>query len=288
MTAPPPDGSRDRRIEDPTNLWIVHPLSRSLLRPAMRVGMSANAVSLLGLGVGAGAAWFFSQWRELGAAWVGLALATGWLVADGLDGMVARATGTASALGRFLDGLCDHGVFALIYVALAASLGTRESWTLGVVAAVFHAIQSSLFEGERARYHRRVKRLPPVAGTAHNQLVRAYDLVAFGLDRLTRRFDAALAGPEGVRLAATYGDRAVAPMRLQALLSANMRVLLITAACLLGDPRLFWWGTIGPLTLVAITGIAWHRSVEARLLRRDTAFPTHDTRASLLSEDHTG
>src|SRR3546814_9333837 len=44
-------------------------------------------------------------------ATIGLPLSLFWLVADGLDGMIARATGTPSAAGRVLDGLCDHGVF---------------------------------------------------------------------------------------------------------------------------------------------------------------------------------
>ena len=40
-----------------------------------------------------------------------------------------------------------------------------------------------------------------------------------------------------------------------ALESANMRILAIWLACLFGDPRLFWWFELGPLTLVAVIGI---------------------------------
>jgi hypothetical protein len=54
-----------------------------------------------------------------------------------------------------------------------------------------------------------------------------------------------------------------------ALLSNNMRVLLIWLACLAGDPRWFWWAELGPLTLVAVAGIAWHRRVERELLRAE-------------------
>lgn len=284
---PPPDGSRDRRIEDPTNLFVVHPLSRALLAPALRARAPANAVSVAGLTLGAGAAAAFAEWREWPFAVLGLALALAWLVADGLDGMVARATGTASALGRFLDGLCDHGVFILIYLALAASVGTAEAWVLAALAGVSHAVQSNLYEGERARFHRRVKGLPP-SPAAHNAVVRAYDLLAFGLDRVTRRFDGRLAEPGGALVAAAYGEAAAAPMRLEALLTANTRVLAIVAACLFGDPRLFWWFTIGPMTLVAVAGIAWHRRVEARLLRRESLSFPRDTGAGRFSEDHTG
>src|SRR3546814_12492836 len=71
--------------------------------------------------------------------------------------MIARATGTSSAAGRVLDGICDHGVFICIYVSLAFSLGFASWAWLAAVAGLFHAIQSSLYESERARYHRRIR-----------------------------------------------------------------------------------------------------------------------------------
>ena len=291
MTPPPPDGSRDRRIEDPTNLYVIHPLGRRLLGAALRARVSANMVSAAGLGIGAGAAWAFAHWADWRWSVAGLLLATAWLIADGLDGMVARATGTASPLGRMLDGLCDHGVFTLIYVAVALSIGTVQGWVLAVVAGAAHAVQSSLYEGERARFHRRVKGAPPPAPTpaGGNPLVRLYDAVAFGMDRVTARFDAALDGPDGACLRRAYGDMAAPPMRLLALLTANMRVLALFGACLLASPTLFWWIEIVPMTLVAIFGIAWHRRIELRLLRR--AHPVQPPRklgAGIFSKDQIG
>ena len=159
MTVPLPDGSRDRRIEDPTNLWLIHPAARALLRPTIAAGIPANAVSMAGLALGVGAALCYARWNSPAFVLLGLALSVGWLIADGLDGMVARATGTASAVGRFLDGVVDHGVFILIYVAMALSIGTAEGWTLAVLAGAAHIAQSSLYEGERARFHRRVRGL---------------------------------------------------------------------------------------------------------------------------------
>ncbi len=288
MIRPAPDGSRDRRIEDPTNLHIVHPLAGALLAPALRARISANAVSVAGLGVGLGAAWAFGHWPDWRWSVAGLLLATVWLILDGLDGMIARATGTASPLGRMLDGLCDHGVFVLIYTAVALSIGTAQGWALAIAAGAAHAVQSSLYEGERARFHRRIRRLPRPAPTADagNRLVRAYDAVAFGIDRLTARFDAALDRPDGAPLATRYGEEASRPMRLLALLTANMRVLLLFGACLFGQPELFWWIEIGPMTLVAIAGIAWHRRVEARLLRRANPFtPPSELGAGVFSKD---
>ncbi len=262
-----------------------------MLGPALRLGMSANAASIVGLGVGAGAAWAFGNLSDWRWSIAGLLLAAAWLVLDGLDGMIARATGTSSPLGRMLDGLCDHGVFLLMYVAVALSIGTAQVWALAIVAGAAHAVQSSLYEGERARYHRRIKGGPkPAIATADgNPLVRLYDAVAFGMDRVTARFDAALEGPEGSRLRAGYADDAVPPMRLLALLTANMRVMALFGACVLGRPTLFWWAEIVVMTPVAIIGIVWHRRVESRLLARAHPFsPPRKVGAALLSKDQIG
>lgn len=267
MTIPPPDRSRDRRIEDPTNLWIIHPAGRRLLPWFVARGISANAVSVAGLALGAAAAFAYSNWAAWPWAIAGLLLSIAWLIADGLDGMIARATRTASPLGRALDGLCDHGVFVLIYLVLASSIGTVEGWALAVAAGAAHAVQSNLYESERARFHRRCKGVaaaPPVP--SRNPLVQLYDHVAGTVDRFAWRFDRAMQRqPDPARFGAAYGEAAARPMRLMWLLSANVRVYAIFLACLAGNPRLFWWFEIVPLTAILVAGLVWHRAVEARL-----------------------
>lgn len=269
MTVPPPDGSRDRRIEDPTNLWIIHPAGRRLLPWFVARGIPANAVSVLGLVLGTLAAAAYAQWTSWPFAFLGLLLSVGWLIADGLDGMIARATGTASALGRTLDGIVDHGVFTLLYLVLAFSIGTAEGWALAVAAGALHAVQSSLYEGERARFHRRAKGVAAAAPVpSRNPLVLLYDFVAGSVDRVAASFEEALRrAPDPAAFGRAYAARAAAPMRLMRLLTANVRVLAIFAACLAADPRLFWWFEIVPLTVVLLIGLAWHRAVEIRLLR---------------------
>ena len=266
MTSAPPDGSRDRRIEAPSNLWLIHPAARALLPRALSWGLSANAVSILGLLVGIVAALCYARWQHPLAAIAGLALSVAWLIADGLDGMIARATHTASALGRMLDGLCDHGVFILIYVAMALSIGTVEGWVLAVGAGAAHIVQSSLYEGERARFHRRARGIArlatPLTGT---MLVRLYDRIAGAPDRAAARFERVLEGSDDpVTLGERYATAAVPPLRFMALLSANTRVWTICIACLLGNPRIFWWVEIVPMMVVSVVGLAWHRRVENR------------------------
>jgi hypothetical protein len=271
---PPPDGSRERRIDDPTNVWVVHLAARMLLPPVLKAGISANAVSLAGFVVGTCAAASYLGWRNPALATSGFLLCVGWLILDGLDGMVARATGTASALGRFLDGAVDHGVFLLLYLALGAAIDTPEAWITGTVAGLIHGVQSNLFESERLRYHRRLRgdpgaeRPPP----SPYRLARLYDAVAGSLDRIAGRFDRALAAaPDRRAFGAAYATPAAAPLRLMNLLTANARVIALYAACLAGNPMLYWWWELGPLTLVTAAGIVWHRRIEARLVAASAA-----------------
>jgi phosphatidylglycerophosphate synthase len=273
MTPPPRDGSRDRRIEDPSNLYLIHPASHALLPFALRHGVSANAVSVIGLACGTVAAIAYANWQHPALALVGLVFSVAWLVADGLDGMIARATKTASALGRTLDGLCDHGVFALIYLSLAWTVGTVEGWVLALTAAACHAVQSSLYEGERARFHRRTRGAPLAAMPTPTGmlLVRLYDGVAGSVDRISMPFERRFGAAEDPSaFAAAYAAAAVPVMRLQSLLTANVRVWAVCAACLLGSPRLFFWFEIVPLTLVCAVGLYRHRRVERRFVHGAT------------------
>ncbi|MEH3039428.1 MAG: CDP-alcohol phosphatidyltransferase family protein [Sphingomonas paucimobilis] len=269
MAPSPPGGSRDPRIEDPSNRWVIHPLSRRLLPVALQAGWSANAVSALGLVLGGGAAFAYGRGTPAFAV-VGLLLSTGWLTMDGLDGMVARATGTSSPLGRLIDGLCDHGVFVLIYVVLALDVGTVEGWLLALSAGAAHALQSSLYEGERARFHRRAAGITLVdtRPKATSPLLRLYDRVADIPGRHAAGFERQLsAAPDRATFGQRYAVAAVAPMRFLISQTANVRVAAIFIAMLAGDPRLFWWFEIGPLSIAAIVGLAWHRRVERSIAR---------------------
>ena len=267
---PRPDGSRDRRVEDPSNLFVVHLAGRILLPLALRMRISANLVSLVGFALGAGGAVAFFGWSDWRQATLGLCLGVCWLIADGLDGMIARATHTASPFGRFLDGLCDHGVFLLIYLSLALSLGTAGGWCLAVAAGAAHAVQATLYEGERTRFHRRLRgdTAAGIARPSGYRLVRLYDAVAGSFDRLAADFDRSLrAASDADAMLASYGARAARPLKLMALLSNNARLVLIYLACLAGDPRWFWLIELTLLTAIAAIGLVRLRTIERRMVR---------------------
>ena len=237
-------------------------------RGSLHARISANAVSVGGLALGALAALAYSRWYLWPFACAGLLLSMAWLVADGLDGMIARATGTASPLGRFLDGVCDHCVFVLIYLALAASIGTLEAWILAGCAAALHALQSSIYEGERARFHRRCMGVATTApSAAANLLERIYDRLSHPVES---DCGSLRCGPQN-RSRSNTARRRIWRRRRQAAAPDELAQRQCPALCDFfcvhrGDPRLYWWFEILPLTAILGIGIWWHRAVEARLI----------------------
>lgn len=261
------DNSRDRRIEDPTNSLLFDPIARRVLPLALRWRVSANAVTFGGLAIGTLAAAAYLRWIHPAWAVLGLALSLAWLVADSLDGMVARVTGTTSDWGRELDGLCDHAVFVLLYIAFAWSVGTTEGYLLAFAASVAHVVQANLYEVLRARFHRRLRNEPLAPRRASpNPFARFYDRVAASFDRISP-LDRVIAR-EGARplLNARYVDAAIAPMRMMIPLSQNVRILAIYAACLVGSPKIFWWLEIAPLSALAVAGVVWLHHIETDIV----------------------
>ena len=91
-----------------------HPPFLAALLPWFLVrGISANAVSIGGSGPRSACGACLSPTGIVAVCLRRIAPLHGLVVADGLDGMVARATGTASPSDDF-SRLCDHGVFSLI------------------------------------------------------------------------------------------------------------------------------------------------------------------------------
>ena len=62
------------------------------------------------------------------------------LVADGLDGRVARALGVASEFGKEMDSLCDLGSFGIAPAFLAYVFCLQSFGTLGQAAAIIFAL----------------------------------------------------------------------------------------------------------------------------------------------------
>jgi len=253
-------------IEDPSNLWLVHPLSDRLLAPALRLDIHPNTISFAGMGFGALAGYCFALWQNRLAVVAGFMLMVTWHVMDGLDGKLARASGKASPLGRLIDGLCDYMVFFLVLLPIVF---TFEVWqpvlALAIVSGLCHALQSAWYEGEREAWKRRargifhVERHPPARFWGE----RLYNGVEERLGRGAKAIDAALAANLS-RLEA-YLDATAPHLRRLSLLSANNRTIAIAIACLAGNPKLYWYWEIVVLSGAALLFAATLRRAEANV-----------------------
>ncbi|HLX36086.1 MAG TPA: CDP-alcohol phosphatidyltransferase family protein [Candidatus Limnocylindrales bacterium] len=111
-----------------------------------RLGLTPNALTLIGFGGTAVAGWAAaSQWWL--AAGV-LVLAFG--IFDLFDGALARATGRASSLGAFLDSTFDRAGECLVYIGVAAGCLAAGS-NLGAILAASAMAASTLVSYVRAK-----------------------------------------------------------------------------------------------------------------------------------------
>lgn len=253
-------------IEDPSNLWLVHPLSERLLAPALRLGIHPNTVSFTGMGLGALAGWCYWHWQQPLAVVAGFLLMTGWHIMDGLDGKLARASGKASPLGRLIDGLCDYLVFLFVIVPIALSFDDWQPMlALAVASGLCHAVQSAWYEGEREAWKRRARAIfaPPPRPPARFWGERLYNEVESRLGSGAGPIDARLA--QQPRLVPAYVEATAPHLKRLSILSANNRTLAIALACLVGDPRLYWYWEIFGLSLVALVMAQRLRQAEARI-----------------------
>ena len=261
------DIARPEAIEDPSNLWFVHPLSWRLLPPALRLGIHPNTVSFAGMGCGALAGLCYWHWREPGFVLAGFALMVVWHVLDGLDGKLARASGKASPLGRVIDGICDYLAFILVLLPIALSFDNwPQTLTLALVSGGIHAMQSAWYEAERDAWKRRAQGIfntqPRPPGPAIAAPYNWFETKVSG----PRLIDHALAASP--TLLPTYLAGSAPLLRQLSILSANNRTIAIAIACLAGDPRLYWYWEIGVLSLMALF-------MAQRLRNREAALASH-------------
>ncbi len=264
------DPARPEAIEDPSNLWFVHPLSWRLLPPALKLGIHPNTVSFAGMGCGALAGLCYWNWREPVFVLAGFALMVCWHVLDGLDGKLARASGKASPLGRVIDGICDYLAFIFVLVPIALSF---DNWpqvlSLALASGGVHAMQSIWYEAERDAWKRRAQ---GQFNTEPRPLAAAIAAPYHWFENKVtgpRRIDHALAADPSLLPAYL---RAAGPLvRQLSVLSANNRTIAIALACLAGDPRYYWYWELGALSLIAALMAVRLRQREAGLA---TAAPT--------------
>lgn len=282
---------RTFEIEDPTNLYFIHPLSAWLVPLCVRLGVTPNAVSLLGMGCGILAGLCYHYYHHIVFALAGFTLMLAWHVMDGADGQLARVTKTYSELGKVLDGICDYVTFTAVYVGLALTLSADlGGWVWAVVAlsGFCHAVQSAAYELQRQQYNvwgwgKRSAALPKQgelpAGLSWRQRAAArlhqfYATVQLrtsaGSTRFHTRFAALLAAHPNrqAKLRELYRGHFAPVIRLWGVLSSNYRTLGLFVAVVLKLPLLYFFFEIIGFSIILLVLLKVRKMQNAAFLKR--------------------
>lgn len=254
---------RASEIEEVTNLYFIHPISSFLTPRFARLGVTPNAVSLMGMGFGLLAGFAYFHYRDVRWAVAGFLLMIAWHVMDGADGQLARLTHAQSELGKVLDGICDYVTFIAVYSGLAAAL-FRDigawSWVMAVGAGLCHALQSAAYEAQRQEYSfwgldRKSAKLamPSPAGSMAasprplewlHRLYVGFQVLILGQavafrGRLVQAIDRT-APDRAAAVRARYREIFAPSIRRWSILSANYRTIGIFLAAAIGRPQYYF------------------------------------------------
>lgn len=108
---------KSREVEDPVNTWVHRPLAYALVALLYRTPVTPNQVTFMAMVLGLSAAAFWIVGTPTTIA-IGGALLWASAIADGADGLLARAKRSQSLFGRALDGSADAVVAAATMAAV--------------------------------------------------------------------------------------------------------------------------------------------------------------------------
>lgn len=116
----------------------TRPLTDALARPFVALGLSPNALTVVGAILVLVPSYFASQarWLEAGVA-LGLVSCI-----DFLDGAVARAKNQTTAFGGWLDSLLDRLSDGTILIGIGLGLDSRRAWTIVGAALIAQYLTS--------------------------------------------------------------------------------------------------------------------------------------------------
>lgn len=280
-----PQVARTREIEELSNLYVVHPISRALVSVLARWGVHPNLVSVTGMILGAVAAWAYFNYQQWEFAVLGFAMMFGWHVMDGADGQLARLTGKTSEIGKVLDGLCDHMSFTLVYAAIATAITIEQTaliWIPAALAGMSHIAQSSAYEFQRQSYDYWVHgkssaRVVTSAEVREDMLQKSGAARAFARMNLTyvtvqERFsahDAALFSKlkelqstnaeTFAHVRDLYRSINMPAVRRWSMLSSNYRTLIIFLTAVSGVPAVYFWFEIVVLNIALVLLVRMQR-----------------------------
>ena len=235
-------------------LNALRPLIARLLTPVgkalARTPVTPNAITITGTaGVVAGALWLFPT----GHLFAGTMVCTAFVLADMLDGVLARVKGTSGAWGAFLDSTLDRVADAAVFAGLTIWLARTGQRPLALVA-LFCLVAGGLVSYAKARAEGLGLRCDVGLAERTERLLIA--LVAAGLSGLGVPFVLAIGlWALAVLSTITFGQRVLAARAVPALARAGRneagtgageRLADLPRLCAVLGPGLPGAGILGP------------------------------------------
>ena len=286
---------RSSDIEDATKKHIIAPLITWVVPYLVKLRLSPNAVSILGMLSGVTAAYLLhfhslSPLYSLGA----LLMLLVWHVLDGADGRVARLTGKQSELGKIIDGICDYIVFTALYVSLTLLLTQSYGntiWYLVVTSGFCHAIQAGAYEMQRQEFEfwgvgKKSAELPSLIGTEEKiAKLSGFAKLAAKIDIAYTRMQYKVTGleqdirpsfyryleenPDKVDEFRSNYRKECSPQVLKwAIMSPHYRSMLIIFSCLIGRPELYFVTEVVILSLAQLLLVKTQRNFNRELVKK--------------------
>lgn len=137
----------DRPVTRPTFRDRARTQVEPFARLLGRVGLTPNALTLIGFGIAVVAAWMATRQAWLAA---GLLVAFG-AIFDLFDGALARATNRTSRLGAFMDSTFDRAGEAVVYIGIAVGAVIFGGFYFAAVAAMAAMAASFMVSYTRAK-----------------------------------------------------------------------------------------------------------------------------------------
>ena len=271
--------------EECIDIWFYRPIGYRWALLFRRLGVSPNAITIMGIfiGIAAGVCFYYPNLR---VNMVGMLLLIWANSFDSADGQLARMTGQKSPLGRVLDGFCGDVWFFTIYVAICLRLMPEWGlwiWVLAIVTGSYHSKQAAM-----ADYYRNIHLLflKGRAGSelSHSQAVEAsyrqmtwrgdfvYKLFEMFYLRYTRsqerstprfqemmdviRRDYADEAPEWFRTA--FRAQSLPLMKYTNMLSFNTRVIALFVSLFIDMPWLYFAFELTVLNAMLIYMVRTH------------------------------
>lgn len=117
--------------EEWLDVWFTRPIGLAMALLCGRIGMTPNAITIVGIILGALAGWMF-HYTDLTHNIVGVLLLMTANFCDSADGQLARLTNQRTLLGRLLDGFASDVWFTCAYLAVIWRLWNEPMPLLGM------------------------------------------------------------------------------------------------------------------------------------------------------------